>query len=71
MSTREIIRNNLDNALAYFYFAPGEQLHGASVEEIACDLMAYAEDCQQLTEAEMIPHITEWLSDNHAKIHQS
>lgn len=43
-SARRAVFENLDSAAENGYFAPGEQLDGATAEEIVGDLRAYAED---------------------------
>lgn len=51
----------LNNAKENGYFELGELLHGATAEEVANDILAYA-DYLELTKEEMLPHIRKWLS---------
>lgn len=37
---RNIVFENLDNAMENGYFEPGEMLHGSSAEDIAGDMIA-------------------------------
>jgi hypothetical protein len=62
-SLKEIVFENLDHALENGYFEPGEQLHGATSEEIAGDMIAYAEDVEDYEKADLLPHIEKWLKE--------
>lgn len=53
----EILSNCKENG----YFDPGELLHGATAEEVANDIKAYA-DYLEFTETEMLPHIKKWMN---------
>lgn len=53
---------NLDNARENGFFDPGEQLHGATPEEIAGDLIAYAEDLANCDEEDLAAHVRDWLA---------
>ncbi len=62
MILRKVVYENLNNAKENGYFKPGEQLHGATPEEIANDLLAYAVDCEPIDDPQLlVPYIVEWL----------
>lgn len=62
ISLREVVFGNLDNAWENGYFKEGEQLHGATAEDIAFDMLAYAEDLEdEDTIDDILPFIQEWL----------
>jgi hypothetical protein len=49
---------NLESALEGGY----TELLTWSPEDIAADLLAYSEDCENSTKEELIPHIQKWLN---------
>lgn len=59
-STRKLVFANLDASLENGYFDEGEQLHGATAEDIAHDLIAYAEDCNEYTVKTLVRYVNEW-----------
>jgi len=59
---RDKVFANLDSARDNGYFEKGAQLHGMSATEIASDMVAYAEDCQDDDPVTLIPFIEEWLN---------
>jgi len=58
---RGILFSNLESARMNGYFGPGEYLNGATAEEIADDMIAFAEDCSDMKTEEMVPFIKEWM----------
>jgi hypothetical protein len=63
MDLHDRVFDNLNNALANGYFDPGEQLHGATAYDIACDMIAFAADLEDLDDPEkLIPLIKEWAA---------
>jgi len=64
MTLRDTIFEELRAAPANGYFMPGEQLDGATEEEIAKDLLAFSPACEELTEEQILPHVRDWLVEN-------
>jgi hypothetical protein len=62
--SREAIFENLDNAKENGYFEPGEYLHEHNAEDLAIDMMCYAEDCETSSVEYLKPFIQEWLDNN-------
>jgi hypothetical protein len=67
---KETVRRNLDAALENGYFNRGEQLSGASAEDIADDMLVYCADLESLNDgelelavADLAPHVKEWLDE--------
>ncbi len=60
---RLAVHRSLDSAFENGYFQPGEQLHRAEAEDIAADLIAYAPDCEDAVQEELIAHVQEWLRE--------
>jgi hypothetical protein len=58
---RSIVFENLDSAFENGYFKKGELLHGATLVEIANDMLAYSEDLEDETVDELLPFIREWM----------
>jgi hypothetical protein len=58
---RSIVFQNLDSAFENGYFQEGELLHGATFEEIANDMIAFSEDIEDETAADLLPFIREWM----------
>jgi hypothetical protein len=53
----KVVADNLDSAIENDY----TEFLTWPVEDIARDLIAFAEDCGDCTEEELTPHIKEWL----------
>ena len=53
----EVVASNLKSAVENDY----TEFLTWSVEDIAQDLIAFAEDCGDCTKEELIPHIETWL----------
>jgi hypothetical protein len=64
---RQIVFANLNDARANGAFEPNEHLDGATAQEIAEDMVAMAEDCENFRAAELVPFVQEWLD---AQAHQ-
>lgn len=60
-SIRDLVFANLNASLENGYFEEGQQLHGSNAEDIALDMIAYAEDCNGHLPRTLIPYINEWL----------
>jgi hypothetical protein len=62
---RRAVFENMDSAAANGYFAPGEQLHGATAHSIVMDLRAYAEDprLDNAGDKSLERHVRAWLSN--------
>jgi hypothetical protein len=58
---QRIVDRNLDSAKENGYFNPGEQLDGATAEEIAADMLAYASDVEGFDTALLIPFVQNWI----------
>jgi hypothetical protein len=63
MTPKEIVFSNLDSAKEGGQFEPGEYLDGATAEDIAHDLVLYAEDCEQFESKDLVQYVMEWLRD--------
>lgn len=59
MITYEIVKTNLDSAIENDY----HEILEWTPSDIAKDLMAYSEDCQECTEEELLPHVNKWLEE--------
>lgn len=57
MITYEVVKSDLDSAIENGYF----QILEWPAEDIALDLIAFADDCNDCTVEELIPHILIWL----------
>lgn len=57
--TYEMVKADLDSAMENGY----DQIISWSAEDIAYDLIAYAEDCWDHTVDELVPHINKWLEE--------
>jgi hypothetical protein len=58
---RRRVFSNLDSAAENGYFAPGEQLHNATTEDIAQDLVCYSDDFGDVDAKRLEPHVCAWL----------
>lgn len=63
MITYETVASNLDSAIENGYF----QILEWPVKDIALDLIAYAEDCEDCSVDELVPHIWNWLDTKRIK----
>jgi hypothetical protein len=61
-SVREIVFASLTSAAENGYFKSGEYLDGATAEEIADDMLAFAPDCEAFNAEMLLPYIREWLA---------
>jgi hypothetical protein len=61
---KQIVFDNLDSAKENGAFESGEELDGATAEEIAEDMVVYADDCDEFTTEQVLPHIKEWIKAN-------
>lgn len=59
---QRVIFGNLDSALEGGQFEKGGYLERATPAEIADDMKAYAEDCEQFENNELETSIKDWLS---------
>jgi hypothetical protein len=57
---RDIVRANLRNAVENGYYCDLDEL---SADEIVVELLAFAADCEDATEAELLPHVAEWVTE--------
>jgi hypothetical protein len=61
---RKIVFANLDDARDNGAFEPKGHLDGSTPLEIAEDMVALAEDCENFRAMELVPFIQEWLNDH-------
>jgi hypothetical protein len=67
LQVREIVFASLNSASESGYFKTSEYLHGATAEEIADDMIAFAPDVEALTADLLLPYIREWLEQRNGK----
>lgn len=58
MNIREIVFSNLNDAMENGY-----DISTWTGNDIVNDLKAYAEDCQDISEEDLLPHVLEWLRE--------
>lgn len=56
---REKVFDNLNSAIEGGY----TEILGWTAEDVALDLLAYAEDCQEDTLADVLSHVQVWLEE--------
>lgn len=60
---RAIVRENLRCAVENGYYCDLDALTAA---EIVIELQAFASDCEEATDAELLPHVEEWIAERRA-----
>ena len=62
MDIRATVFDNLRYALENGYFEPGNQLYDATPYDIACDMIAYAADLEEVDDPQiLLPFVEEWV----------
>lgn len=56
---RKVVTDNLDAALANGYYVDLDTL---TTQEIAIELTAFAEDCQDIADHLLLPHVEAWIA---------
>jgi hypothetical protein len=59
---KDIVVNNLKSAKENGQWEPGGYLNGVSAEVIAEDMVAYAEDCENLDPKDIVEYVRVWLA---------
>ena len=61
MTVEQIVISNLEDAKANGCWQPDGYLIGYSAEDIATDMVLFAEDCQDLDPKHLVEYIRAWL----------
>ncbi len=64
LPTKEQVFENLNSAKENGYFEPGQYLHEINAEDLALDMIFYAENCESCEVDDILPFVKQWIEYN-------